>query len=147
MGKVCVGLYWSVSKKLKLTRVEFNWLTFRFLWIIDTLTRPLKLNLKSLFSVYIWAFHDQRSQSGQRVGDRGEEAERLWSDSANQETEAGVLTNQSTGMRDSVTTNISVINQTQSQTLNSSSGARSRINFCLLFVIKWLFGVMSPRKH
>lgn len=147
MGKVCVGLYWSVSKKLKLTRVEFNWLTFLFPWIIDSLTRPLELNLKSLFSVYIWAFHDQRSQSGQRVGEGGEEARRLWSDSANQETEAGVLANQSTGMSHSVTTNISVINQTQSQTLNSSSEAHCGMNICLLFVIKWLFGVMSPWTH
>ena len=69
---------------------------------------------------------------------------RLWSDSANQETEAGALANHSAGMKESVTSNISVINQTQSQTLNSGSEARCGMNFYLLLVIKWLFGVMSP---
>ena len=69
---------------------------------------------------------------------------RLWSDSANQETEAGSLANHSAGMKDLVTSNISVINQTQSQTLNSGSEARCGMNLYLLLVIKLLFGVMSP---
>ena len=77
------------------------------------------------------------------MGEGGEEVRRLWSDSADQETEAGALANHSAGMKDSVTSNISVINQTQSQTLNSGSEARCGILY-LLLVIKWLFGVMSP---
>ena len=141
--QVCDELY-SVLKKFQRTRVEFNWfITFLFLWIIDTSVKPLKFNLKSPFKVYIWAFHDQRSQSGQRVGEDDEE-ERLWSDSANQKTEAGALANKSTGLRDSVTGNVPVLNQTHSRTLNSSSEARSGMNLCLLIVIKWLFVVMLP---
>ena len=111
--------------------------------LVDTSVKPLKLNLKSPFRVYIWAFHDQRSQSDQRVGEDYED-ERLWSDSANQKTEAGALANKSTVLWDSVTANIPVLNQTQSRTFNSSSEARSGMNLCLLFVIKWLFVVMLP---